>query len=242
MGLGIIEGGLNTITEVFSKVLSKGALVIPSFTYSWCNSEVFDPLSSECPNMGAYAKDAWKDKRFKRNLNPNFSISVMDQTPDKFIQKTLLNESTKYSCFGKGSVFDQIYKLSSQIPGKIVLLGGAHNDVVFRSTFLHYVEEKKKVPYRYCKKFTNPHNIDDKVEQLVRFMSKDEYMTINKFDKHNYSFPIIEKYFQLGEDLIKNKMILQSSFGYSKTRCVSIKEFCDWLSKILERDPEYLLN
>lgn len=80
LGLGIIEGGLNTITKVFSKILSEGALVIPTFTYSWCNSEVYNPLLTECPDMGAYAKVAWKDKNFKRNLNPNFSISVMDRS------------------------------------------------------------------------------------------------------------------------------------------------------------------
>ena len=38
-----------------------------------------------------------------------------------------------------------------------------------------------------------------------------------------------EKYKKLGEDLIKEEMIIQSPFGYSTTRAVSIREFCDWL-------------
>tara|TARA_A100001015_G_scaffold74218_1_gene82332 strand:+ start:2735 stop:3532 length:798 start_codon:yes stop_codon:yes gene_type:complete len=242
LGLGIIEGGLNTITKVFSKILSEGALVIPTFTYSWCNSEVYNPLLTECPDMGAYAKVAWKDRKFKRNLNPNFSISVMDQSPNKHIEKSLLKNETKFTCFGFGSVFDQMYKLSLNNSGKIILLGGAHNDVVFRSTFLHYVEEKAKVPYRYCKKFINPQNSNDSVEQLVRYMSKEEYMLVNNKNNSNYKFPIEEKYLQLGNDLVKENIITQSSFGYSKTRSVSMRIFCDWLENKISNEPDYLLN
>ena len=242
LGLGIIKGGVETITEAFSRILPHGALVIPSFTYSWCNAEVYDPYTTECPDMGAYGKVAWKDKRFKRNSNPNFAISVMDQTSDKRVEKALSLDETKWTCFGDGSVFDQMYRLSADMPGKIVLLGGAHNDVVFRSTFFHYVEEKTAVPYRYRKVFKNPQNSKETVDQLVRFMSKDEYNNVNGNKPLTYSFPITAKYLKLGEDLINNKMILQSPFGYSTTRAVSILTLCDWLESKLKKDPGYLLK
>jgi len=242
VGLGMLKGGVETITEAFSRVLPQGALVIPSFTYSWCNEEIFNSSTSECPDMGGYAKVAWKDSRFKRNSNPNFSISVMDQTPDKCVEKSLLLDQTKWTCFGNGSVFDHIYDLSSNMPGQIVLLGGAHNDVVFRSTFLHYVEEKIAVPYRYNKVFNNPQNSKETVDQLVRFISKDEYIKVNGNKPLTYSFPIKEKYLKLGEDLVKKKMILQYPFGYSSTRAISILTLCDWLEDKLRNDPEYLLK
>ena len=128
------------------------------------------------------------------------------------------------------------------MPGRIVLMGGAHNDVVFRSTFLHYVEEKIAVPYRYHKVFKNPQNSKETVNQLVRFMSKDEYSNVNGNKCLTYSFPIKEKYLKLGEDLIKNNMILQSPFGYSTTRAVSILDLCDWLENKLKQEPDYLLK
>ena len=128
------------------------------------------------------------------------------------------------------------------MPGQMVLLGGAHNDVVFRSTFLHYVEEKIAVPYRYLKVFKNPQNSKETVNQLVRFISKDEYNKVNGNKPLTYSFPIKERYSKLGEDLIKNKMILQSPFGYSTTRTVSILTLCDWLENKLKQEPEYLLR
>ena len=242
VGLGLIQDGVNTITEAFSRILPKGALVIPSFTYSWCNGNVYDSSTTECPDMGGYGKVAWKDKRFKRNSNPNFAIAVMDQTPDKLVENALLLDETKWTCFGDGSVFDQMYRLSAEMPGQVILLGGAHNNVVFRSTFLHYVEEKVAVPYRYHKAFKNPQNSKETVDQLVRFMSKDEYKNINGDKCSTYSFPIEEKYLKLGEDLIKNKMILQSSFGYSMTRAVSILKFCNWLEDKLKQEPDYLLK
>jgi aminoglycoside 3-N-acetyltransferase len=242
VGLGIIKGGVDTITDAFSRILPEGALVIPSFTYSWCNAEVYDSSTTECPDMGGYGHVVWKDKRFKRNSNPNFAIAIMDQTPDKRVENALLLDETKWTCFGDGSVFDQMYRLSAEMPGQVILLGGAHNDVVFRSTFLHYIEEKVAVPYRYQKAFKNPQNSKETVDQLVRFMSKDEYKNINGDKCSTYSFPIEEKYLKLGEDLIKNKMILQSPFGYSMTRAVSILQFCNWLENKLKQEPEYLLK
>lgn len=242
VGLGVVEGGVDTITEAFSTVLPKGALIIPTFTYSWCNGEVYDSSVTECPDMGGYAKKAWKDERFTRNHNPNFSVSVMDQTPDKRVEKALLHKKTKHTCFGDGSVFDQVYSLSKKMPGKIILLGGAHNDVVFRSTFLHFVEEKVGVLYRYHKTFVNPINNKETVDQLVRFMSKTECKIINKGNCDSYSFPIKEKYHKLGSDLIDNHLLIQASFGYSLTRSVSILEFCNWLESKIRQDPDYLLK
>ncbi len=242
VGLGMLKGGVETITEAFSRVLPQGALVIPSFTYSWCNEEIFNSSTTECPDMGGFAKVAWKDSRFKRNSNPNFSISVMDQTPDKCVEKSLLLDQTKWTCFGNDSVFAKMYHLSRDMPGRIVLLGGAHNDVVFRSTFLHYVEETIAVPYRYLKAFKNPQNSKEKVYQLVRFSSDDEYIKVKGGKSSTYSFPIKEKYYKLGEDLIKNKMILESPYGYSSTRAISILTLCDWLEDKLRNDPEYLLK
>ena len=67
IGMGLLEGGIDTITNAFEKVCYEGALAIPTFTYSWCNLEHFNPETSECPDVGAYAEKAWKDKRFIRN-------------------------------------------------------------------------------------------------------------------------------------------------------------------------------
>lgn len=240
--LGRIEGGIHTITDAFDEVLSDGILVIPTFTYSWCKSDVYNPLSSECPDMGSYAKEAWKTPDFIRSNNPNFSVASLRNSKNYSIIEYMFSFPSAYTCFGKGSVFDRMYELSSEKDGYILLLGGAHNDVVFRCTFLHYVEELLSVPYRYVKRFRNPENPSEYVEQLVRFVSLKEYRHMRGDAECFYSFPIEAKYHQLGEDLIQSGLIKMVPFGYSKSRMVHIRHFCDWLKRKIKEDQNYLLK
>mgnify|MGYP001309039217 FL=1 len=179
IGMGVLDEGIVTITNAFEKVLSSGALVIPTFTYSWCKGESFDPNRSECPDVGAYAEKAWQDDRFIRNNNPNFSVAVMDNTDNEEVKNKICDISTRSTCFGKGSVFEKMWQMSIYRPSYILLLGGAHNDVVFRTTFLHMVEEKVGIPYRYNKYFYNPEDKDDIVGQYVRYLSLAEYQSQN---------------------------------------------------------------
>jgi len=240
IGLGLVEGGIATITEAFNEVLSEGTLVIPTFSYSWCQKESYDRLTTKCPDMGGYAKDAWKDERFIRNENPNFSVSALrNEHNENFIQKLFDNEMT---CFGAKSVFGKMYELAKENDGHVILLGGAHNDVVFRSTFVHFVEEKKNAPYRYVKRFSNPEDSNQEVEQLVRFLSEEEYAKVRGTDNGKYKFPIDAIYKTLGEELQSNNLITIKPFGYSQSRMVHIRKFCDFLTEKMEKDPDYLLH
>lgn len=240
IGLGNIEGGINTITEAFSEVLAQGVWIIPTFSYSWCKGERYVPSETQCPSMGAYVKGAWKDKRFVRSLNPNFSVAALQNEYNKEIIKLLFQ--TAPTCFGKGSVFDNIYQLSHRLDGYIILFGGAHDDVIFRSTFVHYVEEKVGAPYRYLKKFSNPDNNNEFVTQLVRFMSLEEYCKVTGKISSEYDFPIKDDYTLLGKDLKENKLVKIKPFGYSQTRMVPIKAFCDFLEEKIKKNPHYCIT
>jgi len=243
IGMGVVKGGVETITNAFEKVLASGALVIPTFTYSWCNGESFDPNRSECPDVGAYAQEAWKDNRFIRNNNPNFSVAVMDNTDDGVVKNEICDAITSSTCFGTGSVFEKMWQISLDRPGYILLFGGAHNDVVFRTTFLHMVEEQVGVPYRYNKYFFNPEDKNDKVGQYVRYLTREEYeLQNNNFPPPNLEFPIISKYNKLGQDVQNDDLLEKKKFAYSQSRLVPINRFCIWLISKLENEPNYLLS
>jgi len=243
IGMGVVKGGVETITNAFEKVLASGALVIPTFTYSWCKGEPFDPKRSECPDVGAYAEKAWQDDRFVRNNNPNFSVAVMDNTDNEEVKNKICDISTRSTCFGKGSVFEKMWQMSIYRPSYILLIGGAHDDVVFRTTFLHMVEEKVGIPYRYNKYFYNPEEKDDRVDQYVRYLSKEEYQSQNdKLPPTNFEFPIISKYNKLGHDVQNDGLLVKKKFAYSQSRMVPINRFCTWLMSKLEKEPNYLLN
>jgi aminoglycoside N3'-acetyltransferase len=240
IGLGMLEGGPDIITEAFDEVLKEGALIIPTFSYSWCKGEPFDAAKSECLDMGSYAKDAWKKKRFWRSDNPNFSVAALENSCNRRLIERLFQ--CKNTCFGRESVFDNIYNACGNRNGHILLLGGAHNDVVFRCTFIHYVEEKVGVPYRYIKRFFDPLDDSRYVEQLVRFLSRDEYISVKGKDDNTYTFPIEDTYRKLGEDLRKNGIIRIRPFAYSQSRMASIRRFCDFLEQNIRQDPNYILG
>jgi len=243
IGMGVLNGGIPTLTNAFEKTLAGGALVIPTFSYSWCKGESFDPKRSECPDVGAYAEKAWKNYRFIRNNNPNFSVAVMDNTDDGLIKNEICNISTNSTCFGKGSVFDKMWKISLDRPAYILLLGGAHNDVVFRTTFLHMIEEKVGIPYRYTKYFYNPENKNDRVGQYVRFLTKEEYhMHNDTLLPANFEFPVEEKYNKLGQDIQNDGLLVKKKFAYSISRMVPLNRFCTWLISKIEKEPNYLLS
>ncbi len=221
----------------FDAVLSEGILVIPTFTYSWCKKEPYVSTITECPDMGGYAKDAWKSPRFRRSSNPNFSVAALQNDVNQTIIARLFD--VQPTCFGSGSVFDNMYKLSSQRNGYIMLLGGAHNDVVFRTTFIHYVEEKVGVPYRFVKKFYNPSNASESIDNYVRFLTRDEYLRVHKDTSVRYQFPIKDDYTLLGKDLIAAGLLISKPFAYSQTRMVHIGKFCDFLETKIRADKNY---
>ena len=115
IGMGILNGGTETITNAFNKVLHRGALIIPTFSYSWCNGDSFEPERSECPDVGTYAQEAWKDDHFIRNNNPNFSVALMDNTSDELITNEICDSSTSRTCFGEGSVFEKLWNISLKL-------------------------------------------------------------------------------------------------------------------------------
>jgi len=241
VGLGLLENGLDTITEAFDEVLSEGLLVIPSFTYSWCNGEPYDPLITECPNgVGSYSRNVWKEDRFVRSHNPNFAVAALRNKFNKDLIGEIFNIGN--TCFGEKSIFDHMYRLSKKCKGFILLLGGAHSDFPFRCAFIHYAEEKVGIPSRYLKKFYNPGNSDEYVNQLCRYLSRDEYILETGKSGAEYQFPIVPDYTLLGQDIVKSGLFVKKPFGYSATRMVPIREFCDFMCEKLIKIPDYCIK
>ena len=236
--IGVVKD-LKVITRAFKKILVHGTLIIPAFSYSWCKNERFTKNKSMCQSMGSYSKSLVKDKSFKRTNHPNFSVFIMDNS--KIIKnRSFLKNINNNTCFGKNSIFDLLYKNSKFQPSYVVLLGGAHDDVVFRTTFIHYVEQFIGVQYRYLKKFFNS-NKTNFTSQYVRYFSNEEYININH-KKPPYPIPVKEKYKKLGIDLIKKKLLKNCKLNYSLTRVVQLREFVDYLKTKLKKDKKYLLK
>lgn len=233
-GLGFLEGGIDTINKAFQEILPKGLLIIPTFSYSWCNGQIFDPLKSKCEDMGAFSNSSVGDLRYERSLNPNFSVSFLKNDWNSELIADLLKVDN--TCFGENSIFGNIYKLSLHKNVHVVLFGGAFKDCLFRCTFIHYIQNKVQVPYRYNKKFYNPENKNDFVEQLVRYVDVANYNEINDTKLDQLPNGFIEDFTCIGEELLREKLLVISPFAYYDTRTIKLDLFCNYLESKYRQD------
>ncbi len=115
----------------------KGTLVIPTFTYTTSEEEIFDYYESPS-KVGYFSELARTTPGFRRSDDPIFSVT------SKGPKTAMLINNLSNQCFGKDSLFDRMYNINA----KILNLG-----FYFYPTFIHFVESQCKVPYRYDKTF-----------------------------------------------------------------------------------------
>jgi aminopeptidase-like protein/aminoglycoside N3'-acetyltransferase len=128
-----------TVLDAFSEVLgAQGTLVVPAFSYSFCNGEAFD-LENSPSQAGAFSEFVRRDKRAMRSADPIFSVCAIGPKAKE------LTANLNKECFGKDSVWDRLMRLDAVVLNIGIEVG---------STFIHYVERRLNVPYRYNKLFS----------------------------------------------------------------------------------------
>ena len=135
----------SSIMDALIEVVGDGTIVVPTFTYSFGNNEIFDPKTTPCPLMGQFSEYFWRQKDVYRSCDPFLSVAAKGKLAES-ITKIYANTS-----FGKNSFFDRFTRMG----GKILCIG-----VEIRwATILHSYEEEFGVPHRYKKFFVG--NIKD---------------------------------------------------------------------------------
>ncbi|MBL6989689.1 MAG: AAC(3) family N-acetyltransferase [Bacteriovoracaceae bacterium] len=136
-----LEERLDILLESIKEVLGKaGTLVVPTFTYSFCRSEVYDVNDSPSKDVGAFPEYVRKRPEAKRSLDPIFSVAAIGSSAQELCEVELKD------CFGQGSFFGKLHKMNA----KIVCLGCSLD----RATFIHYCEKAHGIDYRYNKTFS----------------------------------------------------------------------------------------
>lgn len=239
-GMGLIEGGIDTVFSAFKEVLSEGILINPTFTYSWCNNEVWNPDTTDCPMMGAIPMSAWKQEGAVRTNHPNFSVTAFRTKKNEDEIEWLFDIDR--SSFGEGSIFGRIKRYSDERRALILLLGNPFPDTTFRCTFIHHAQQIMKAPYRFIKNFTDPRGIEPPVDQLVRFVSIDEIKNSGEKLAWPLKLPVSEPYHQFGEDLKEKELIKEESFKYASSRLVHVRDCIDVFMDGLRANPLYGLS
>lgn len=199
--------------EAFHTVLGdEGTLAIPTYTYSLGNNEVYDPLSTPCPQLGPLAEYFRKLPNVSRSADPFLSVAVKEPHASALIENI---SSTSY---GKGFFFERLVELR----GKIVCLG-----LDFRwTTFIHYSEEIANVPFRYKKQFTGYSTISNKTKKCSWVYSVRPYLPNVDPDGTRLS----KKALDLG--LVKHVNV-----GRGFINTIEAKAYFDFSLKEFKKDP-----
>lgn len=140
-GLPAIRRG-QLLAELLGVLESLGTetLVFPTFTFSFCNNEVFDVQKTPTP-MGAINEFARRSGRGKRSADPLLSIYVLGKDPG------LVENLSEFS-IGRGSSYDRLHACGREV--KFLFFG---TDMRNCFTYTHYMEAIAGVPYRYDREF-----------------------------------------------------------------------------------------
>lgn len=124
----------STIREVLGE---DGTLVVPTFTYSFCNGEPYDPHRTESV-CGMFSEHVRRLPGAFRSRDANFSVAALGADA-----RDLTADAPAHS-FGPGSFWERFLEV-----------GGTYCNLNFdaASTAVHYVERCLRVPYRWDKPF-----------------------------------------------------------------------------------------
>ena len=118
----------------------EGTLMFPTFNWDFCQGIGFDYHKTPV-RTGALSKAALKRQDFVRTAHPIYSFAVWGKHRQELI------ENASVDSFGSGTIFDMLYDWNA----KVLVIGLPPLQGV---TYIHHVEQKVGVPYRYSKDFT----------------------------------------------------------------------------------------
>ena len=208
---------LDLLKNCFLNILGNdGTLIVPTFNWDFCNGKpyVHEKTRSQA---GMFTNNILFDDRSLRSFHPIYSFAAIG--PQK---KEILNNISK-SSFGNNSVFYRLHELNA----KIILF-----NFDLGTTFVHYVEQKLGVEYRYIKYFTgkvliDDHEYEDTFDFFVRYLDRDVNVNLSKL--HDYLRSTGKMKFSL----------LNEKYNLMQFRCNDIYQA---VVHKFQTDPYFLLN
>jgi len=170
----------NTILEI---VGNEGAILAPTFTYNnFHKKKIFDNKKT-FSETGIISELVRTKKDSLRSNHPIFSISSYGKKSELFVRNNSLNST------GIGTPFDRLFHFNAKILHLNI-------ELVTRCTFLHYIEEKCNVPYRYSKFFEYQIIDHDNRKQNLLFenyVRKRENLKFSNYSKKLQNMLILNK-------------------------------------------------
>lgn len=134
---------LDTIVEGLAATVPAGALLMPTFTYSFCRGEEFE-IDASPSTTGALTEHFRRTPGARRTADPIFSAALLGRLGAEW-ERALLTPGDS-DCFGDRSVFGFLRARGA----KLLMFGSGFGCC----TFACHLEQRVGVPYRYFKNFS----------------------------------------------------------------------------------------
>ena len=207
---------LSRLYSVFEDLNIK-YLIVPVFTYSFCNGEDYNVRTSRT-SMGAFNEFIRKKEGRYRTLDPLLSLSVPDCLKESF-------SAVGDHSLGEGSGLDLLHHMD----GVKFLFFGARLGNCF--TYVHYVEKMRDVPYRFDLPFRGT-IIDETGQRFERVQ------TI-----HTACGGVKPAEYYYFEDYLEEKGFLKKKLlGDKYVSCITEKDAHREISHMLDKNIHYFLE
>ena len=203
---------------LFDTIMELGVptVCVPTFTFSFCNDELYDVKNSSS-KMGALNEYIRKLNIATRSVDPLMSFALVGN------DRGLVEDIGHHSA-GAHSTFDNLHYRN----GVKFLFFGARLAECF--TYIHYVEEREAVPYRYNREFTGTIVNDDKTYQ-------DTYTLFVRFAN---VIPLANAKYEMF--LLEKNLLKKIPCGDSSIACIDEPTAYETIAGNLQTDIDYFLD
>ena len=192
-------------------------VIIPAFTYSFCNHEDYDVLNSKT-SMGSF-NEYYRKKEYRyRTHDPLLSLSVPEKLRSLF-------ENVSENSLGVGSGLDIVHHMKDV---KFLFLGA---DVGNCFTYVHYVEKILDVPYRFDMPFEGKI-----IDENGNVSQKTQYI-----HTQCAGVQLPERYDYFEKDLLTKGKLQQCQYGDKFISCISEKDAYEEIVRNIEKNKFYYL-
>lgn len=176
---------VNILLDNFQEAIGEeGTLLIPTYNWGFCQGKAFDYKKTPS-KTGAIGNAALRRKDFTRTKHPIYSFAVWGKDAVKLV------EMDNIESFGPDSPFAYL----EQVDAKNVFIGASLRNSF---TYIHYIEQKLKAPYRFSKFFRSHYIDQDKVDTVrdysmyVRDLDLDVVCAPNPFVDILYANQVVQ--------------------------------------------------
>ena len=216
---GVLEGCRSAdalcesfLTALQSVIGDEGTVVTPTFSYSYCHGEVFDPYRTKtnCGMLSEYVRKVYPENR---TLDPNFSVCGTGKHMAEYMQCNI------HEAFGKDCFWERFMRRD----GKIICMNFDAG-----STFVHFIERENDVPYRYNKAFNG--------ETLLDGVLQKDYAVHFVFEGADNA-PCMERVDELCKEYDISRQV---DLGKGTILAFSTKRYYDFFTNLLKDRPRVL--